>query len=87
MSVTAGILSWLGGPEKHRKRASRLSAPGLKGCYWDGGTSSGHPVRDISATGAYIVSQDRLYVGTILTITLQTRISRMKPGDPRTRLL
>lgn len=68
MSTPVGILSWLGG---RKKRAARFPAVGMKGCYWDGGESSGRPIKDISATGAYVYSQDGLYVGTVLTVTLQ----------------
>ncbi len=78
MSISAGILSWLGGPEKRKRRATRFPAEGLKGCYWDGGESSGRPVKDISSSGAYLFSQTQFYVGTVLTITLQ------KEGEPCT---
>jgi Flp pilus assembly protein TadG len=70
MSIGAGFLSWLG-RQNLKKRAPRIPAPGLKGCYWDGGDASGRPVKDISSTGAYLYTQDRFYVGTVVTMTLQ----------------
>jgi PilZ domain len=43
----------------------------LSASYWNGGTVVSARVRDISGTGAYLVTPERWYVGTMLTITFQ----------------
>ncbi|MGC9222369.1 MAG: PilZ domain-containing protein [Terracidiphilus sp.] len=57
------------GPVDPRKTA-RESLPGLIAYYFTGGTPMGHPVRNISARGMYIVTSDRWYAGTVLRVTL-----------------
>ena len=39
--------------------------------YWEGTVSTSHPVRDISCNGAYIASDERWHIGTLLLLTLQ----------------
>ena len=57
------------GPVDPRKTA-RESLPGLIAYYFTGGTPMGHPVRNISARGMFIVTSDRWYAGTVLRVTL-----------------
>jgi hypothetical protein len=64
------------GPADPRKTA-RETLPGLIAYYFTGGTPEGHPVRDISARGMFIVTSDRWYAGTVLRVTLTDR------HDPR----
>jgi Flp pilus assembly protein TadG len=71
MSIVVAILAWLSVPPKYIHRAPRFRDPELKAHYWDGANSSGHHVKDISVSGAYLYSRDRLYVGTVLTLILQ----------------
>src|SRR3954451_21589202 len=71
MSIFVAILAWLGVPLEKKNRAPRFPDPEMKAHYWDGGNSSLHQVKDISASGAYLYARDRLYVGTVLTLTLQ----------------
>ncbi len=52
------------------RKAARESLPGLIAYYFTGGTPRGHPVRDISAKGMFIVTDDRWYAGTVLRVTL-----------------
>lgn len=52
---------------------SRESLPGLIAYYFTGGVSVGHPVRDISPTGMYIVTNERWYPGTVVRVTLTDR--------------
>ncbi len=59
----------LGEPADPRK-ATRESLPGLIAYFFTGGTPVAHPVRDISATGMYIVTSERWYPGTVIRITL-----------------
>ena len=39
--------------------------------YWDGSVPEGRRIRDISISGAYIVTPERWYVGTIVRLILQ----------------
>jgi PilZ domain len=55
---------------KHRK-TERQKAPQLDAYYWNGAKAVPHSVRDISSTGAYIVTEERWHLGTILMVTLQ----------------
>ena len=49
-----------------RKQTSRLVA-----YYWDGATPVPHPIRDISQSGAYLLTEQHWRPGTIVTMTLQ----------------
>jgi hypothetical protein len=44
----------------------------LNAYYWNGANAVPHSVRDISSTGAYIVTDDRWHPGTVLMVTLQS---------------
>jgi hypothetical protein len=56
---------------EHRK-TERQRAPQLDAYYWNGAKAVPHGVRDISSTGAYIVTEERWHPGTILMVTLQS---------------
>ncbi len=51
--------------------AERLEAPRVVAHYWDGSVPAGHEVRNISATGFYLVTPERWHPGTVVTVTLQ----------------
>ena len=53
-----------------RRACPRIAIP-LVAHYWDGGAPQGHPVRNISAKGAYILTSTKWYPGTIVNVTLQ----------------
>lgn len=53
------------------RTAPREKAPGLAAYYWNGATPKAHSVKDISATGLYIVTEERWYPGTLVLMTLQ----------------
>jgi hypothetical protein len=53
------------------RKAPRESSPGLAAYYWDGGSPEAHPITDISATGLYVVTEERWYPGTLILMTLQ----------------
>jgi hypothetical protein len=61
-----------------RRRASRKSAPRLAAFFWTGGAPVEHEIRDISATGLYLVTEERWYPGTLVMMTLQ---KRNEPAD------
>jgi len=52
-------------------RAPRERTPGLAAYYWNGSASKAHSVKDISATGLYVVTEERWYPGTLILMTLQ----------------
>jgi hypothetical protein len=43
----------------------------LAAYYWTGGAPKAHPIRDISTTGLYVVTEERWYPGTLILMTLQ----------------
>jgi hypothetical protein len=53
------------------RKAPRESAPGLAAYYWSGGPPEAQTIRDISATGLYVVTEERWYPGTLVLMTLQ----------------
>jgi hypothetical protein len=53
------------------RRAPRERAPGLAAYYWNGAASKAHIVRDISATGLYVVTEERWYPGSLILMTLR----------------
>src|ERR1700733_13365907 len=66
-------MSWLARMlfQEHRK-TERQRTPQLDAYYWNGANAVPHSVRDISSTGAYIVTEERWHPGTILMVTLQS---------------
>jgi Flp pilus assembly protein TadG len=53
------------------RRAPRAAEPSLMVYYWDGSVPEGRKIRDISTSGAYVVTPERWYVGTIVRLVLQ----------------
>ena len=53
------------------RQAPREVAPGLAAYYWNGGTPQAHHIRDISASGLYVITEERWYPGTLVLMTLQ----------------
>ena len=53
------------------RKAPREQAPGLAAYYWTGGTPEAHPIKNISSTGLYVVTEERWYPGTLILMTLQ----------------
>ena len=63
---------WLeNNPSAEKRRAPRIAEPALLVYYWDGSVPEGRRIRDISISGAYIVTPERWYVGTIVRLILQ----------------
>ena len=52
------------------RRSPRFPAPELSAYYWDGARPEPRAVRDISASGMYLVTEERWYPGTMVMITL-----------------
>jgi Flp pilus assembly protein TadG len=49
--------------------------------YWDGAVPTGHQLRDVSSTGAYLYTSERWYPGTIIRLLLQERHPPPIGGD------
>jgi len=54
-----------------RRWGKRRSSPGLAVYYWDGGTPKPHGIRDISLSGVYLLTQEPLFPGAMLLLTMQ----------------
>src|SRR5579872_1062645 len=67
----ATLQRWAAAGDQDRRRTSRTPEPSIKVYYWDGSAPEGRKLRDISATGAYIVTAERWYPGTIVRLILQ----------------
>jgi Flp pilus assembly protein TadG len=66
------VKSWFGKLMSHdRRKARRHEAPPLVAYYWDGAAPAAHRIRDISSAGFYLLTEQRWYVGTMITMTLQ----------------
>jgi PilZ domain len=61
---------WLNPEPSDKRRVARETTPGLIARFWNGGPPQAHTVRDISASGLYVVTEERWYLGTQILITL-----------------
>jgi hypothetical protein len=61
---------------QERRDTERHPAPKLEAYYWSGAVPKPHSVRDIGATGAYLVTEERWDPGTVLMMTLQSTHKR-----------
>lgn len=61
------------------RKAPREQFEGLTAFYWTGASPQAHAIRDISATGVYIITEERWYPGTLVLMTLTTN-----GGDDKT---
>ncbi len=52
------------------RKSPRAPIPGLTAYFWTGGTPEGHAIRDVSASGLYVVTEERWYPGTEIRMTL-----------------
>jgi hypothetical protein len=73
-----GFFDWLFSQER-RGGKRRASLP-LVAYYWDGAEPVPHAVLNASATGMYLLTQQRWYPGTVVTMTLQR--AKAAPTDP-----
>jgi len=67
------VKRWLTQGNPQPPRAPRVAQPEIVVHYWDGAAPEGRALRDISETGAYILTSERWYEGTIIRIILQGR--------------
>ena len=54
------------------RKSPRVPAPALAVYFWTGGVPQAHGIRDISATGLYVVTEERWYPGTVVRMTITT---------------
>jgi hypothetical protein len=64
---------WKSDEPEDPRRAPREPLPGLTAYFFSGGQPVAHGVRNISATGLYVFTEERWYKGTIIRITLTDR--------------
>jgi hypothetical protein len=53
------------------QRAERRSSPALAAYHWNGSIPHQDPIRDISSTGAYLLTHERWEAGEMISLTLQ----------------
>src|SRR5260370_43371 len=69
MKPVASWFEWLGSRE--RRTAERQTPLHLVAHYLDGAAPLGHDIRDISSTGLYLLTEQRWYPGTLVSLSLQ----------------
>lgn len=63
------------------RKAPREPSSSLAAYYWNGAAPKAHAVRDISATGLYVVTEERWYPGTLVLMTLQRTAEGEKTAE------
>lgn len=66
--------------DSERRKSIRRIVHGLHAHYWGGGAPTAHEIRDVSETGLYVVTEERWYLGTVVSMTLQ--IANRPETDP-----
>ena len=79
MSFGKTILEWLWPSERRRRK--RASAVPLVAYFWDGGQPRAWQVRNVSPEGMFLLTEQRWYSNTLVTMTL-TRVDR-EESDPK----
>lgn len=79
MAPGKGWLKWLTADDERRKALRRKPVP-LVAYYWDGAQPVSHAVRDVSASGFYLFTDHRWYLGTVVAVTLQR--TGVEANDP-----
>ena len=62
----AALTHWLKGGTPDARFAPRIAEPSIFVYYWDGSVPEARRIRDISPTGAYILTDEHWYPGTIV---------------------
>jgi hypothetical protein len=70
-SLIERFMRWLHPDSEDPGRARRHPLPGLVAYHWTGGAPQAHRIGDISITGLYLLTEDRMFPGTIIEMTLQ----------------
>lgn len=61
---------WLSPDRSDKRDVNRTQTPGLVAHFWTGGPPKAQPVRDISASGLFVVTDERWFLGTQILMTL-----------------
>jgi Flp pilus assembly protein TadG len=70
--LMGSLARWLDNDNSsNKRRAPRVPEPSVLVFYWDGSAPEGRKLRDISSTGAFVITPERWYVGTIVRLILQ----------------
>jgi len=64
------LSKWLFSDSADPRRALRQPVPGLVAHFFTGGAPVAHAIRDVSASGLFVVTAERWYPGTIVRMTL-----------------
>jgi hypothetical protein len=65
------LLRWLAPEPEEPRKATREALSGLAAYFFTGGTPKPHEILNISATGLYVLTDERWYPGTIIQMTLK----------------
>jgi PilZ domain len=83
LSLATRLQRWMGREAKSldgdRRRAERVSLPGLVAFYWSGGTPQPHEIVNISKTGFYLKTKELWSEETLVRMTLQRPSADKKP--------
>jgi Flp pilus assembly protein TadG len=77
----APMREWFKSRSQERRKAERQDAPEVVAHYWDGAAPAAHTIRNISASGLYILTEQRWYPGTLVMLTLQRKDSVGEEAD------
>ena len=78
MNLVKSCLDWIFAED--RRQAQRLQSLPLVAFYWDGKEPVAHAVLNISTTGFYLLTDQRWYPGTVVSVTLQR--AKATDSDP-----
>ncbi len=80
LSARNWLRRWIFRDPPDPRIAARQKLSGLDAYFFTGGKPEPHPIRDVSATGVYVRTNVRWYVGTVVRVTLT---DRKEPTDDR----
>jgi Flp pilus assembly protein TadG len=78
VNLVKSCFDWLFAED--RRQAQRLQSLPLVAFYWDGKEPVAHAVLNISSSGLYLLTDQRWYPGTVVSVTLQR--AKASDADP-----
>lgn len=81
LSAFAKLGRWLLPEPRDPRKVMRKPVQGLVAHFFTGGAPQAHEIRDVSATGLYVVTGERWYPGTIIRMTLSKPDTGQAPSD------